>query len=100
QNTLGPYGATFDALNIYDLAIDWPHGTSNLSGVTQLAVDAFNSTFPCGSGRACIPQPGTTQKLDFLGYRQRPTWRLAFRKFPGYETMGTNPSGRATPPRR
>ncbi len=97
QNILGPYGATFDGLNIYDLTIDWPHGTSSLSGVTQVPVDTFNSTFPCGSGRACIPQPGTSQKLDFLGYRQRPTWRLAFRKFSGYETMVTNQSVQASP---
>ena len=98
QNVLGPYGATFDGLNIYDLTIDWPHGTSSLSGVTQVPVDTFNSTFPCGgSGRACIPQPSTTQKIDFLGYRQRPTWRLAFRKFSGYETMVTNQSVQASP---
>jgi len=93
QNILGPYGATTDALNIYDLTIDWPNGTASLSNVLQLPVATFNSTFPCGaSGRACIPEPGTTAKIDFLGYRQRPTWRLAFRKFPTYETMVTNQS--------
>ena len=97
QNVLGPYGATTDALNIYDLTIDWPNGTASLSNVLQLPVAAFNSTFPCGSGgRACIPEPGTAAKIDFLGYRQRPTWRLAFRKFPNYETMVTNQSVQAS----
>jgi hypothetical protein len=96
QNIEGPYGATSDALNIYTLTVDWTHGTSSLSGLLQLPVDAFNSTFPCGSGRACIPQPGTAAKVDFLGYRQRPTWRLAYRKFPGYETMVTNQSVQAS----
>jgi hypothetical protein len=98
QNILGPYGATSDALNIYTLTVDWTHSTSSLSGLVQLPVDTFNSTFPCGgSGRACIPEPGTSAKIDFLGYRQRPTFRLAFRKFPGYETMVTNQSVQASP---
>jgi hypothetical protein len=96
QNILGPYGATSDALNIYNLTVDWPHGTSSLSGLIQLPVDTFNSTFPCGGGRACIPEPGTSAKIDFLGYRQRPTWRLAFRKFAGHETMVTNQSVQAS----
>jgi len=97
QNTLGPYGATSDGLNIYDLTVDWPHSSASISNVVQLPVAAFNSTFPCGSGRACIPEPGTAAKIDFLGYRQRPTFRLAFRKFPGYETMVTNQSVQASP---
>jgi hypothetical protein len=92
QNTLGPYGATTDALNIYSLTVDWTNGTSSLSADTQLPVAAFNSTFPCGTGRACIPQPGTSTKVDILSYRQRPTWRLAYRKFGTYEAMVTNQS--------
>ncbi|HKW45250.1 MAG TPA: hypothetical protein VJN22_06285 [Candidatus Eremiobacteraceae bacterium] len=98
QNILGPYGATSDALNIYNLTVNWPHGTSSLSALIQLPVATFNSTFPCGaSGRACIPQPNTTAKVDFLGYRQRPTWRLAFRKRTGYDVMVTNQSVQVSP---
>ncbi len=98
QNSLAGYGAPSDALNVYDLTVPWTNPSSaTLTGPTVLAVDAFNSTFPCGTGRQCIPQPGTSTKIDFLGYRQRPLHRLAFRVFNGYETMVTNQSVQATP---
>ena len=97
MNTLGPYGAPFDGLNIYDLTVLWSNPTSStLTGPTQLHVAAFNSSFPC-NGRACIPQPHTGVKIDFLGYRQRPTWRLAYHKFLTYETMVTNQSVQSSP---
>jgi hypothetical protein len=32
------------------------------------------------------------EKLDILSYRQRPTWRLAYRHFGEYETLVTNQS--------
>lgn len=95
MNTLGPYGAPFDGLNIYDLVVHWSTLKGSLKLVNQLHVASFNSTFPCGGGRACIPEKGTSAKIDFLGYRQRPTFRLAFRKFPTYETMVTNQSVQA-----
>ena len=37
------------------------------------------------------------QFLDILSYRQRPTWRLAYRNFEDYETMVTNQSVEALP---
>jgi len=97
QDDQGPYGATFDGLNIYDLTVKWSDPTSStLTGPVQLPVASFNSTFPCGSGRACIPQPGTSAKIDILSYRQRPTFRLAYRRKNGYETMVTNQSVQAS----
>jgi hypothetical protein len=63
-------------------------------------VAAFDSIFPCGPSRGCIPQPGvanTDQWLDVLSYRQRPTWRLAYRNFGTYEAMVTNQSVEASP---
>ena len=47
------------------------------------------------SARDCLPQPGITdpaQYLDILSYRQRPTWRLAYRNFKDYESLVTNQS--------
>ena len=41
------------------------------------------------------PQPGVTdgsQYLDILSYRQRPTWRLAYRNNGAFESMVTNQS--------
>jgi hypothetical protein len=64
-------------------------------------VAPFDSIFPCvaGSSRDCLPQPGvpTSQYLDFLGYRQRPTPRLAYRDFGVYESLVTSQSVEARP---
>ena len=38
-----------------------------------------------------------SQYLDILSYRQRPTWRLAYRNKGAYETMVTNQSVEALP---
>jgi len=98
QDDGGPYGATFDALNIWELNVKWkanPEASFNL--VLQLPVAQFDSIFPCDpvSSRDCLPQPGITnpaQYLDILSYRQRPTWRLAYRNFGKYEALVTNQS--------
>ncbi len=96
------YGATFDALNIWDLLVKWrstPIATLSLN--TQLPTAAFDSIFPCSPGsRDCLPQPGIVnpaQYLDILSYRQRPTWRLAYRNFKAYEALVTNQSVEASP---
>jgi hypothetical protein len=97
-----PYGATSDALNIFDLTVKWrstPEATLALAA--QLPVASFDSVFPCApTSRDCLPQPGITnanQYLDILSYRQRPTWRLAYRNFRGYESLVTNQSVEALP---
>ena len=88
------YGATSDALNVWDLRVKWRSTpTASLTLKTQLPVAAFDSVYPCAPGsRDCLPQPGVTnpaQYLDILSYRQRPTWRLAYRNFKGYESLVT-----------
>jgi hypothetical protein len=99
-----PYGATSDALNIWEFDVKW-HSTPTASIVfkAQLPVASFDSVFPCvgpiGS-RDCLPQPGitnTAQFLDILSYRQRPIWRLAYRNAGSHETMVTNQSVEALP---
>ncbi len=109
QDDGGGYGATFDALNVWDLNVKWRSTpTASLALNTQLPVAAFDSIFPCGtvpgtrppSSRDCLPQPGITngsQYLDILSYRQRPTYRLAYRNFKGYESLVTNQSVEAAP---
>src|SRR5207244_760945 len=52
---------------------------------------------PPPNERDCIPQPGTMNKIDILSYRQRPTWRLAYRNFGGHESLVTNQSVEARP---
>lgn len=97
------YGGMFDALNIWDLRVKWQSTpTASLMLNTQLHTAPFDSIFPCGpaSSRDCLPQPGITNRtqfLDILSYRQRPTWRLAYRNFKDYETLVTNQSVEALP---
>ncbi len=102
QDDGGGYGGTFDALNIFELNVLWnskPSASFKLAA--QLPVAPFDSIFPCApTSRDCLPQPGITnpnQYLDILSYRQRPTYRLAYRNFGGYETFVTNQSVEAAP---
>jgi hypothetical protein len=96
------YGATFDALNVFDLKVQWrSRPTASLNLTTQLPVASFDSIFPCApTSRDCLPQPGIAnpaQYLDILSYRQRPTFRLAYRNFGTYESLVTNQSVEALP---
>jgi hypothetical protein len=112
QDDGGPYGATFDALNIWEFDVKWRSTpTASIALKTQLPVAPFDSIFPCGvvpsttpgipaNARDCLPQPGVTDGsrfLDILSYRQRPTWRLAYRNKGAFETMVTNQSVEARP---
>jgi len=102
QDDGGPYGAASDALNIWEFDVDWGVSpTASIGLKTQMPVAAFDSVFPCApTSRDCLPQPGITDRsqfLDILSYRQRPTWRLAYRLVDGVETMVTNQSVEALP---
>ena len=102
QDDGGGYGATFDALNIFELSVQWnSKPKASLSLGAQLPVASFDSIFPCApTSRDCLPQPGITnpaQYLDILSYRQRPTYRLAYRNFGTYESYVTNQSVEAAP---
>ena len=97
QDDDAPYGATFDALNIFGLSVQWANQPrAALALEDQLPVAEFDSIYPCKPGsRDCLPQPGVNSQnrwLDILSYRQRPTWRLAYRAFDGYESLVTNQS--------
>jgi len=102
QDDGGGYGATFDAVNIWELTVKWnATPEASLTLASQLPVAAFDSIFPCApTARDCLPQPGITnpaQFLDILSYRQRPTWRLAYRNFGKYEALVTNQTVEASP---
>jgi hypothetical protein len=93
------YGAPFDGLNVFQAKVDFarPEESSfQLEG--QVPISPFDTIFPCAPGpRNCIPQPGTTNKIDILSYRQRPTFRLAYRNFGTHESLVTNQSVEARP---
>jgi len=97
-----PYGATIDALNIWELSIHWQaNPVASINFAAQIPVAPFDSNFPCSpTARDCLPEPGIVnpaQYLDILSYRQRPTFRLAYRNFGTYEAMVTNQSVEALP---
>ncbi len=78
-----------NALNLWKFHVDWttPANTT-LTGPTSIPVAAFSAA--CNGG-ACIPQPGTSNKLDSLG--DRLMYRLAYRHFAdGHESLVVNHS--------
>jgi hypothetical protein len=102
QDDSADYGATIDAINIWELSIKWSaHPTASIDIVAQLPTAPFDSIYPCApTARDCLPEPGIVnpaQYLDILSYRQRPTWRLAYRNFNSYESLVTNQSVEAMP---
>lgn len=96
------YGAPFDAINIFELWVQWrARPSASLELVGSFPVAAFDSIFPCApTSRDCLPQPGIAnpaQYLDVLSYRQRPLHRLAYRNFGKYESFVTSQSVEAMP---
>ena len=78
-----------NSLQLWKFHADWATpANSTLTGPTTIPVAAF--TMACNGG-ACIPQSGTTQKLDSLG--DRLMYRLSYRRFSdGHEAMVVNHS--------
>jgi len=94
EDNNGPYGAPADALTIWKFHYD-PNMPQNstFTLTNTLPTQPFNSILAlCGGSRACIPQPSTANKIDHLGYRQRPLFRLAYRNFGSHESLVTNQS--------
>jgi subtilisin-like proprotein convertase family protein len=92
------FGAPQDALTLWKFTVDYANpAASNFALTNTLPVAPFDSVFPCTPGfRNCIPQPGTTNKIDILSYRQRLMHRLAYRNFGTHEALVTNHSVEAT----
>ncbi|MGH3646644.1 MAG: hypothetical protein ACRDTM_05660 [Micromonosporaceae bacterium] len=90
----GPDGAQFDALNLFEMKVNWAKpASSTFQHTASVPTADFDSMFPCSpTSRNCIAQPDTNNKVDVLSYRQRPTWRLAYRNFGTHESLVTNQS--------
>ncbi len=72
------------ALHLWKFKVDWTTPTnSTFTGPTSLTVAAYNQL--CSSTRSCIPQPGTTVKVDGIG--DRLMHRLAYRNFGDHESL-------------
>jgi hypothetical protein len=78
-----------NSLNLWKFHVDFANpGNSTLTGPTNIPVTAF--TAACNGGGSCIPQPGTSQKLDSLA--DRLMYRLAYRNFNTSESLVVNHS--------
>jgi hypothetical protein len=77
-----------NSLDIFTISNpNFTNGTATLGGPTNIATAAFSPA--CGGG-TCIPQAGTTQKLDSLA--DRLMYRLAYRNFGDHEALVVNHS--------
>ena len=78
-----------NSLLLWKFHVDWttPANTT-LTGPTNIPVAAFSTA--CSGGGTCIPQSGTTQKLDSLA--DRLMYRLAYRNFGDHESLVVNHS--------
>ena len=91
-------GAVGDNIIIYKFHVDWvTPANSTFTGPATIPVAPFDSFLSTCVGRACIPQRDTANRLDHLGYRQRPTFRLAYRNFGTHASLVTNQSVEASP---
>jgi hypothetical protein len=87
-NPVVALGATSSTLAYWKFHVDWstPANTT-FSAPTALTVAAYGEA--CGGG-TCIPQGGTTQKLDSLA--DRLMYRAAYRNFGDHEALVVNHS--------
>jgi len=75
-------------LQVWRFDVNWgAEVTGAFTKVTNLPVQAFDSNM-CNYARSCIPQSGTSRKLDAISDRMM--YRLQYRNFGGYETFVTN----------
>ncbi len=80
-----------DAMRIWKFHVDWtnPNNTTfGLNGQPNAILPVAEWVPLCTSTRACIPQPGTTVKLDAIG--DRLMYRLAYRNFGDHEALVVN----------
>jgi hypothetical protein len=90
--TATEFGDALDGLRIFEFRPNFSN--TQLSTFTErsdspLSVAPFNPIFSCGtSGRDCIPQPGTNERLDVIA--DRLMYRLQYRNFATHESLVTN----------
>src|SRR5262245_47981243 len=92
--TLPPLGTpnlllsiSINSLQFWRYQVNWKNGKGTLTG--PIIIPGVSFSRACGGG-ACIPQPGTTQRLDSLA--DRLMYRLSYRKFNNYEALLINHS--------
>src|SRR6266516_5667506 len=81
-------GAGFpaDRIDVWNATINWS-GTPSITVAREgyLNTAPFDQDVGCGGGRTCIPQPGTSVRVDALP--NRPMYRLAYRNYGSYQAL-------------
>ncbi len=80
-----------DAMRIWEFHVDWANPantTFGLNGQPNSVIPVAEWTPICSSTRNCVPQPGTSVKLDAIG--DRLMYRLAYRNFGTHESLVVN----------
>jgi len=75
-----------NALRFYYLNVNWSARTISLAASYTVNVNPFTAL--CSYPNSCISQPGTTTRLSSQG--DMFNYRMAYRKFPTYDTVVTN----------
>ena len=82
------WGYSPDQLQVWEFRVNWTTpSSSTFTRATTLGTAAFDSDM-CGGSRSCIPQQGTTARLDAIA--DRIMYRLQYRNFGAYQTLVTN----------
>ncbi|MDQ3931204.1 MAG: S-layer homology domain-containing protein, partial [Chloroflexota bacterium] len=78
-----------DMLSMFKFHVDWSNVlSSTFTGPITTTVAPFDTEFCTAEREACIPQPGTTQKLEVIS--DRLMYRLAYRNFGDHESLVVN----------
>ena len=78
-----------NSLNLWKFHVDFSNAANTtFSGPTKITVASFSAA--CSGGGTCIPQSGTSNKLDSLA--DRLMYRLAYRNRAGVESLVVNHS--------
>jgi hypothetical protein len=86
--TAAALGWPADSLELWRFHVDWQNPmASTLTRGETLSPPLYRS--PCGQTRGCIPQAGTTERLDSLAYGYL-MYRLAYRDFGNYQSLVLN----------
>lgn len=81
------WGGTFkDAINVYEMSVNWSVPSASISFKQELVADAFDASY--NDYWNDIPQPGTTAKLDGIGGVF--TYRAQHRVWTGYNSVVLN----------
>jgi hypothetical protein len=76
-----------DSISLWKAHVDWTAGTFTVGvgGLPDLTIPVTDFTPLCSGNRNCVPQPGTSQRLDSLA--DRAMYRCQYRNFGTYEAM-------------